>query len=75
MLQQLTELRSMAYDMANSGRFGKYPYDETFYDEVEDGFNYDGTMWEAKDGTIITIERDGTITIERDGTIIPIESL
>ena len=56
MLQQLTELRSMAYDMANSGRFGKYPTDESFNDEVEDGFSNDGTMWEAKDGTIITIK-------------------
>ena len=54
-LQQITELRSRAFDMANSGKHGDYPYDETFNDEVEAGFNEDGTEWKALDGTTITI--------------------
>ena len=54
-LQQITELRSRAFDMANSGKHGNYPYDDTFNDKVEEGFNEDGTEWKALDGTTITI--------------------
>ena len=54
-LQQLTELRSRAFDMANSGKHGDYPYDETFNDAVEEGFSEDGTSWTALDGTTITM--------------------
>lgn len=54
-LHQLTDLRSRAFDMANSGKHGVYPYDETFNEEVELGFNDNGTEWEAKDGTVLTI--------------------
>lgn len=52
-LKNLIELRSKAFDMANSGKHGEYPYDETFNEEVEKGFNSDGTEWTAKDGTKI----------------------
>lgn len=55
-LLQLTKLRSRAFDMANSGKHGNYPDDETFNDVVEAGFNEDGTEWTAEDGTILTIE-------------------
>lgn len=41
--------------MANSGKHGNYPYDDTFNDKVEEGFNEDGTKWKALDGTTITI--------------------
>lgn len=54
-LEQLTDLRSRAFDMANSGKHGEYPYDETFNCIVEKGFSKDGTKWKAKDGTILTI--------------------
>ena len=54
-LKKLTDLRSRAFDLAASGRHGEYPYDDTFFDEVEEGFSQDGTSWTAKDGTTITI--------------------
>ena len=54
-LKDITEFRSRAYEMAASGKHGEYPYDETFNEEVELGFNEDGTEWEANDGTIVTI--------------------
>ena len=54
-LKRITEFRSKAFDMANSGKYGEYPYDETFNDAVEEGFNEDGTEWTAKDGTTITM--------------------
>ena len=54
-LQALVSLRERAFDMANSGKHGDYPYDDTFNDEVEEGFSDDGTTWIAKDGTILTI--------------------
>lgn len=54
-LIKLVNLRSRAFDMANSGKYGDYPFDETFNDEVEKGFNDDGTSWTAKNGTTITI--------------------
>lgn len=41
--------------MANSGKHGDYPDDESFNDEVEEGFSDDGMVWEAKDGTILRI--------------------
>ena len=41
--------------MANSGKHGDYPYDDTFNDAVECGFSEDGTEWTALDGTKITI--------------------
>ena len=41
--------------MANSGKHGDYPLDETFNEEVEAGFSDDGTMWEAKDGKLLSI--------------------
>ena len=55
-LEQLTDLRSRAFDMANSGMHGDYPLGETFNEEVEDGFSDDGTTWEAKDGTLLSIK-------------------
>lgn len=54
-LKQLVELRSQAFDMANSGKHGNYPLDESFNEAVEAGFNEDGTQWTALDGTTITI--------------------
>lgn len=54
-LEKLVNLRSRAFDMANSGKYGEYPFDETFNDEVEKGFKDDGTSWTAKDRTTITI--------------------
>ena len=42
--------------MANSGMHGDYPLGETFNEEVEDGFSDDGTTWEAKDGTLLSIK-------------------
>lgn len=54
-LEKLVRLRERAFDMANSGKYGEYPFDETFNDEVEEGFSDDGTSWTAKDGTTITI--------------------
>ena len=54
-LEELVNLRSKAFDMANSGKYVEYPFDETFNDEVEKGFSDDGTSWTAKNDTIITI--------------------
>jgi len=54
-LKKLANLRSRAFEMAASGKHGEYPYDDTFSDEVEEGFSQDGTSWTAKDGTTITI--------------------
>jgi hypothetical protein len=54
-LEKLTELRSRAFNMANSGKHGDYPYDDTFNDAVEEGFSDDGASWTARDGTTITI--------------------
>ena len=54
-LKKLTDLRSRAFGIAASGRHGEYPYDNTFSDEVEEGFSQDGTSWTAKDGTTISI--------------------
>lgn len=54
-LPVLTELRSVAFDMANSGKHGEYPYDETFNETVEAGFYLNGNGWTAKDGTNIRI--------------------
>lgn len=50
----LTALREMAFDMANSGKFGEYPHDENFNEAVESGFSEDGSEWTAEDGTTIT---------------------
>ena len=57
-INKLVELRSRAFDMANSGKYGEYPYDETFNDVVEEGFSDDGTSWTALDGTTITIDNE-----------------
>ena len=54
-LEQITRFREKAYEMAASGKHGDYPFDGTFNDEVELGFNDDGTEWTANDGTTITI--------------------
>lgn len=54
-LEKLTELRSRAFNMANSGKHGDYPYDDTFNDAVEEGFSDNGASWTARDGTTITI--------------------
>lgn len=54
-MNKLVELRSRAFDIANSGKHGDYPYDDTFNDVVEEGFSDDGTSWTALDGTTITI--------------------
>ena len=55
-LYLLTALRKMAFDMANSGKFGEYPHDENFNDAVESGFSEDGSAWTAEDGTTITFD-------------------
>lgn len=55
-LSLLTALREMAFDMANSGKFGEYPHDENFNNSVESGFSEDGSMWTAEDGTTITFD-------------------
>lgn len=54
-LPALTGLRSEAFDLAASGRHGIYPFDDTFNDAVESGFNPDGTVWRAKDDTVLSI--------------------
>ena len=54
--KQISEFRSEAFSLAASGKHGEYPYDETFNEAVEAGFSYDGTEWEAEDGTIIRLE-------------------
>ena len=56
-LEKLTCLRSKAFEMANSGKHGRYPLDETFNDAVEEGFSHDGTSWTAKDGTVIGLTK------------------
>ena len=53
-IQRGNDFRSMIFDMAGSGKFGEYPYDESFTEAVEEGFNDDGT-WTAKDGTTVDI--------------------
>lgn len=55
-LSLLTTLREMAFDMANSGKFGEYPHDENFNDVVESGFSENGSVWTAEDGTTITFD-------------------
>ena len=57
MAKRLMELRSKAFSMAASGKHGDYPYDESFNDAVEEGFDDDGTGWTARDGTRIEIEK------------------
>lgn len=54
-LERICAFRSKAYQMAASGKHGDYPYDETFNDEVEAGFNFNGSEWTANDGTVISI--------------------
>lgn len=54
-LKKITEIRSRAFDMANSGKHGEYPYDDAFNNAVEEGFSDDGTRWTALDGTTISI--------------------
>lgn len=49
----LTLMREIAFDMANSGKYGDYPTDDTFNDTVEEGFNCLGMTWAAQDGTKI----------------------
>ena len=57
-LKQLTDLRSRAFDMANSGKHGEYPIDmEEFNTVVEEGFNDNGTTWTALDGTVLKIHK------------------
>lgn len=56
LLKQITDFRSKVYDMANSGKYGKYPLDlEEFNEAVEAGFNFDGSEWTAEDGTTISM--------------------
>lgn len=52
----LTTFRSAAFDIAASGKHGDYSTETgKFNDEVEEGFNDDGSLWEAKDGTVVQI--------------------
>lgn len=52
----LVELRSEAFNCANTNKHGKYPLNvEEFNSLVEKGFNDDGTGWKAEDGTVIFI--------------------
>ena len=57
----LTNLRSRAFDMANSGKHGDYPNDDSFNDEVDNGFSEDGSVWTAKDGTILKAEMNFSV--------------
>ena len=54
----LRNLRSAAFDMANSGKYGIYPVDEIndFNDTVEEGFSDNGMSWESLNGTILKIK-------------------
>lgn len=53
-LPVLTKVRSIAFDIANSGKHGSYPHDmENFNEAVETGFNCLGMTWTAEDGTRI----------------------
>ena len=50
------ELRSKAFDLANSGKYGTYPNDiESFNEQVEAEFSEDGLSWESENGTILKI--------------------
>lgn len=52
----ITAFRSEAFDIAASGKHGDYSIETgKFNDEVEEGFNDDGSLWEAKDGTVVQI--------------------
>lgn len=54
----LTEIRSKAFDLANSGKVGDYPIDlESFNDTVEEGFDDTGMGWTAKDGSRIEAKK------------------
>ena len=55
-LKQINEFRSEAFSLAASGKYGDYPYDETFNEAVEAGFSDDGTIWESENGTIIELK-------------------
>ena len=49
-------LRDVAFDKANSGKYGVYPHDgEEFNKEVEDAFSDDGTTWSANNGEVFSI--------------------
>ena len=54
-LAVLTALRSAAFDIANCGRHGAYPADNSFNDAVEEGFDDAGLSWTAEDGTVLKI--------------------
>lgn len=55
-LNTITDFRSEAFDIANSGRHGDYPYDETFNEAVEEGFSDNSLVWTARDGLVLSIE-------------------
>lgn len=61
-LDAMTRLRSIAFDIANGGRHGDYPRDGTFNDAVEAGFDDKGEGWTALDGTRLRITARRTIT-------------
>lgn len=72
-LQKLTHLRSLAFSMASSGKYGKYPFDDTYHDTVEEGFSDNGTSWTALDGTVInfhTLEMKEFIAEEVKGKLV-----
>jgi len=52
----ITLLRELAFDSANSGKYGWYPDDETFSDAVEEGFSPNGLQWTARDETVFLIK-------------------
>lgn len=52
----LVELRSKAFDLASSGKYGTYPDDiESFNEQVEAEFSEGGLSWKSENGTILKI--------------------
>lgn len=55
--KKLCDLRSRAFEIANSGKHGQYPLDETFNNVVKEGFSDNGTEWIALDGTVFRMAK------------------
>ena len=53
----LTALRSVAFDCANSGKYGSYPLDESFNEKVEQGFDDTGASWTSENDIVFRIEK------------------
>ena len=57
LLDAICTLRSEAFNKANSGRCGSYPYDKTFNQAVEEGFAPDGLSWTARCGLTLELKQ------------------